>query len=73
VEFLLPGSLTAINIIGEAVWCRSYNDKSGQDNPPHVAGIKFIDASKRHRHLIQNYILEILSGKSSVVPKEFSR
>lgn len=73
VEFLLPGSLTPINIIGESVWCRSYNDEIGQDNPPHVAGIKFIDVPKRYGHLIQDYILEMLSSKSPVVPEEFSR
>jgi len=73
VEFLLPGSLSPINIIGESVWCRSYNDEIGQINPPHVAGIKFIDVPKRYGHLIQDYILEMLSSKSPVVPQEFSR
>ena len=72
VEFLLPGSLTPINIIGESVWCRSY-DEIGQDNPPHVAGIKFVDVPKRHGKLIRDYILEMLSSKSPVVPEEFSR
>jgi hypothetical protein len=81
VEFNLPGSQTPINIIGESVWCRSYSDEIGQDSSPHVAGIKFIDLPKRYGHLIQNYVLEMLSNKSLVVlssksplvQKEFSR
>ena len=73
VEFLLPSSLTPINIIGETVWCRSYNDQIDRHKPPHVAGIKFIDVPKRYERLIQNCILEMLSSKSPVVPGEFSR
>jgi uncharacterized protein (TIGR02266 family) len=81
VEFLLPGNLTPINVIGESVWCRSYSDEIGQNKPPHVAGMRFIDMPKRYGHLIQNYILEMLSSKSlvvlsrksPVVPEEFSR
>lgn len=81
VEFHLPGSLSPINIIGESVWCRSYSDEIGQDSSPHVTGIKFIDLPKRYGHLIQNYVLEmlsskslvVLSSKSPVVEEEFSR
>jgi hypothetical protein len=73
VEFLLPGSLTPINIIGETVWCRSYNDQIGRHNAPHVAGIKFIDVPKRDERLIQDYMLKMLSSKSPVVPGEFSK
>ena len=73
VEFLLPGSLPAINIIGESVWCRSYKDETGLVKPPHVAGIKFIDLPKRYRHILQDYILGTLSSESPVVPEEFSR
>jgi len=73
VEFLLTGSLTPINIIGESVWCRSYKDEFGQNKPPHVAGMRFIDVPKRYGHLIQNYILEMLSNESPVVTKKFSR
>lgn len=72
VEFLLPGSLPAINIIGESVWCRSYNDEIGLAKPPHVTGIKFIDLPKRYRHMLQDYILGMLSSESPVVPEELS-
>lgn len=72
VEFLLPGSLPAINIIGESVWCRSCNDETGLVKPPHVAGIKFIDLPKRYRHILQDYILGMLSSESQVVTEGFS-
>ena len=72
VEFLLPGSLPAINIIGESVWCRSYNDEIGLVKSPHVAGIKFIDVPKRYRHILQDYIWGTYSSESSVAPEEFS-
>lgn len=70
VEFLLPGSLTPINIIGESVWCRSYSDGMARDKPHHVAGIKFIDVPKRIGHLIQDYILKMLSSESLVGTRE---
>lgn len=73
VEFLLPGNPTPINIIGETVWCRSYNDQIGRHKPPHVGGIKFIDVPEHYERLIQDYILEMLSSKSPVVPGKFSR
>ena len=73
VEFLLPGSLTPINIIGESVWSRSSSDGRGEDKPPHVAGIKFIDVPERYRHILQDYILEMLSSESPVVTEGFSR
>ena len=66
VEFLLPGSLTAIQLTGELVWCRSCSAGMGQDKPPHVAGIKFINLSERYGHLIQDYISEMLSSESLV-------
>ena len=73
VEFLLPGSPTPINLIGESVWSRSYIDRRGEDKPPHVAGIKFIDVPERYRHILQDYILEMLSSESPVVTEGFSR
>ena len=72
VEFLLPGSLPTINIMGESVWCRSQNDEIGLVKPPHVAAVKFIDVPKRFGHLIDNYISEMLSGESPALPEAFS-
>ena len=72
VEFLLPGRLPAISIIGESVWCRSYKDEIGLAKPPHVAGIKFLDLPESYRHMLKGYILGTLSSQSPVVPAEFS-
>jgi Tfp pilus assembly protein PilZ len=73
VEFLLPSSPTPIQLKGESVWSRSCSDEMGGDKPPHVAGIKFINVPERYGHLIQDYILEMLSSKSPVVPEKSSR
>ena len=72
LEFLLPGSLNPIQLEGESVWSRSCSDTMGVDNPPHVAGIKFINVTERFRHILQDYILEMLSRKSPVVTEGFS-
>ena len=73
VEFLLPGSPTPIQLKGESVWSRSCSDGRGEDKPPYVAGIKFINVPERYRHILQAYILEMLSSESPVVTEGFSR
>jgi len=73
VEFLLPGSSNPIQLEGESVWSRSCSDGMGGDNPPHVAGIKFINVPERYRHILQDYILGMLSSESPVVTEGFSR
>lgn len=66
LEFLLPDSLTLIQLTGELVWCRSYKIGIGQDKPPYVGGIKFINLPERYEQLIQDYILDMLSSESLV-------
>jgi len=72
LEFLLPGSPNSIQLEGESVWSRSCRDTMGLDNPPHVAGIKFINVTERHGHILQDYILGMLSSKSPGVTEGFS-
>ena len=55
VEFLLPGSLTPTHLTGELVWCRSYNDETARDKPPHVAGIKFIGSEDSRCRFLHHY------------------
>ena len=73
VEFLLPGSPTPIQLKGESVWSRSCSDGMDEDKPPYVAGIKFINVPERYRHILQSYILEMLSSESPVVTEGFPR
>lgn len=65
-EVLLPGISTILRLKGEVVWRRSYENGSGENNPPHVAGIKFINLRERYSRLIRDYIVQVLCTESTV-------
>ena len=62
LEFLLPGTLNSIQLVGEVMYSRT-NEEEGEDAPYHVAGIKFSDLEEPYHGMIRDYTLKMLDNE----------
>jgi hypothetical protein len=65
VEFLLPGTLNSIQLVGEVVWSHPYSEDEGEESF-HVAGIKFADLGEPYRSLLRDYTFKMLDSEELV-------
>ena len=62
LEFLLPGTLNSIQLVGEVMYSRT-NEEEGEDAAYHVAGIKFSDLEEPYHGMIRDYTLKMLDNE----------
>ena len=62
LEFLLPGTLNSIELVGEVMYSRT-NEEEGEDAAYHVAGIKFSDLEEPYHGMIRDYTLKMLDNE----------
>ena len=67
VEFLIPGTLTAIETSGEVVWCQAHPKEHRQDNPSYLAGIKFKGLARDRQIQLLDYILAKVLGNDDLL------
>jgi hypothetical protein len=60
LEFLLPGTLNSIQLVGEVMYSRTEEDEP--DAGYHVAGIKFSDLEEPYHGMIRDYTLKMLDN-----------
>jgi hypothetical protein len=63
MEFLLPGTLNSIELVGEVMYSRVHEEKQGQDEDVHVAGIQFSDLKEPYYGMILDYTLKMLDNQ----------
>ena len=63
MEFLLPGTLNSIELVGEVMYSRVHEEEEGQDEVVHVAGIQFSDLKEPYFGMIRDYTLKMLNNE----------
>lgn len=63
LEFLLPGTLNSIQLVGEVIYARSSEGEQGQVEDAHMAGIQFADLKEPYLGLIREYTLKMLNNE----------
>ena len=63
LEFLLPGTLNSIELVGEVMYSRTDEEEQGEDAGYHVAGIKFSDLEEPYHGMIRDYTLKMLDNE----------
>jgi hypothetical protein len=61
LEFLLPGTLSSIQLAGEVMYSRTNEDE--RDGEYHVAGIKFSGLEEPYHGMIRDYTLKMLDNE----------
>ena len=62
VEFLLPGTLNSIRLVGEVMWSRSPEENEAQKEDVYVTGIEFRTLEEPYRTLILDYSIRMLDN-----------
>ena len=63
LEFLLPGTLNSIQLVGEVMYSRTNEDQHAGDGRYHVAGIKFSALEEPYYGMIRDYTLKMLDNE----------
>jgi hypothetical protein len=73
VEFLLPNTLSSIDVAGEVVWYRLDPDAKGDGEDLHLVGIKFVNLENIHRNLICGHSLKMLHDEDLILQQGVDR
>lgn len=63
MEFLLPGTLNSIQLVGEVIYARAHEEEQGQVEDVHMAGIQFADLKEPYLSMIREYTLKMLNNE----------
>jgi hypothetical protein len=65
-EFLLPDTLTSIQVEGDIAWVRLCRETGDEDVCRYRAGIRFVDLKEPFLSLIRDYTLKLLCDEEQV-------
>lgn len=63
MEFLLPGTLNSIQLVGEVIYARTHEEEEDQVEDVHMAGIQFADLKQPYLGMIRDYSLKMLNNE----------
>ena len=63
IEFLLPGTLNSIQLVGEVIYVRTDEEEQDQVEDVHMAGIEFADLKEPYFGMIREYTLKMLNNE----------
>jgi hypothetical protein len=63
MEFLLPGTLSSLQLVGEVIYSRANEQEQDQVEDVHTAGIEFADLKEPYLGLIREYTLKMLNNE----------
>ena len=63
MEFLLPGTLSSLQLVGEVMYARAGENEQEQVENAHMAGIEFADLKEPYLGIIREYTLKMLNNE----------
>ena len=73
LEFLLPGTLSSIQLDGQVIWYRFNYRNKDESKLIHFSGVKFLNLPVDHRKLICDYGLKMLHDEKMVLKQGIDR